>query len=284
MTSILSLLVLLACGDTTTAPPPAPVPAMVPAPVDAAPIAVMLDGATLAMIPPGVEGSSTPLSALLPPAAPSLDTLALVRVSNATGRLLSLRHPAGGRRATELRLVHHEGRPALGEFDLAPTGASPATLQSISRPVQLVAEPTRIELFTTMPVGAPRWPSLRIEVDGRGAGRLEQDEAEAIKRTTEPEREGKGGQHEHAAGWALADLVALRVPLTEVAWVELIAAGDASVRVEAAALTGDGVHLLKPTGRGTWNHKGYAPGSSTPTVLKDVKALTITRAASASAE
>jgi len=276
----LALLAALAagCGGTDApAPDPAPDPASTGPEVAAGP-QVTLDGVVLGVAtapdPPPARVADT-----LPAGAPAWGSLAEVRVFGSGGQRLFFAHPGARPRPQELRWVHHAGALAIGLFDLPPEGASDALRAQMATPSRIVPGPTEVRLYTTRPEAeAATWPDLRVRVDGAGAGRIRQDEVVGLPPLIEPGREGAAGAAEHAPGWSLASVVALRVPLDQVAWVELSGGPGEPTRVTGVDLRGAAVLQLKVTRKGSWNLKRFDGGATTPTlVVKGVEQLSVTR-------
>lgn len=239
---------------------------------------VTLDGVSLGSArAPGTLPAR--LADTLPAGAPSWDTLAEVRVVGPTGQKLFFAHPGARPRPQDLAWVMHNGSPAVGLVDLPPEGASDALRVAMATPSRIVPAPTAIQLYTVRPEAeAATWPVLQVAVDADGAGRIRQDEVVGLPTLVEPGREGATGAVEHAPGWALGAVVALRVPLVEVATVELSGGSGPPISISGADLRAGPVLQLKVTRKGAWNLKRFDGGATTPTlVARDLDQLTIVR-------
>jgi hypothetical protein len=266
--------VALGCGSGEPAAQPSPA-AAVPA---ADGPAVTLDGVALGLARPPATLPAR-LADTLPAGAPAWDSLAEVRVLGPSGQKLFFAHPDARPRPQDLRWISHNGALAVGLVDLPPEGASDALRAAMTTPSRIVPGPVTVQLFTVRPEPeAATWPALPVSVDGAGAGRIRQDEVVGLPTVVEPGRVGADGAAEHAPGWSLAAVVALRVPLEQVASVELSAGAGAPVSISGADLRGDAVLQLKVTRKGAWNLKRFDGGATTPSlVVRDVKQLSVAR-------
>lgn len=264
----------LGCGGGEPAAPQLP---SATAPAAAGP-AVTLDGVALGSARPPASLPAR-LADTLPAGAPAWDTLAEVRVLGPSGQTLFFAHPGARPRPQDLRWVLHDGAPAVALLDLPPEGASDALRAAMAKPSRIVPAPATVQLFTTRPEPeAATWPPLRVVVDGAAAGRIRQDEVVGLPTVVEPSRVGAAGAAEHAPGWSLGAVVALRVPLDGVASVELSGGSGAPVTISGADLRGDAVLQLKVTRKGAWNLKRFDGGATTPTlVARDLVQLSVVR-------
>lgn len=260
---------VLAWGCTEESTPPSTLTTPV---AEAAQFSVplLLDGASLGTLAPSPGSGPWDLVDLVPPEVPPISGWALVEILGQKGQVFKLEHPGSQAAPEVLRVVLHEGGPAVGLFLDPPETASMAVKARARKPIRMLVRPKSVHIFTVMPEpAAPPWPRLRTKVDGKNQGFIQEGELAELARTLEP------GRPMHEGGWTVAQVAGLRADGADVVSARLVGAEDKVVTLDAAALAGPELSLLKPSRNGVWVYKRFSAGDSPSRThtLRDVQVL-----------
>lgn len=203
-------------------------------------VKIYVDGALVREAPVG----ETPvaLASLLPDHAADPRSWRRLGAHARGGRFLDVRRPAETYAGAEARLYLQKGSAAVGLFRPVREDLPPAIRNIARQPALALPSVTEIHVRITEPPPPPppeEGPGVFVplEVAGRGGEPLTEEEAAGLEESTGPKPQ--------ARGWALADVVRLRVPPREVASVVVTSAdGRASETIDTALLLGGRDTLL----------------------------------------
>ena len=268
------LAVLVGCMDppvSTVAPEFVP-----PAEVEVSSVVVELDGEKVGVLEIPLADGRWSLLEVVPAGMPPVDKWHVIDIHSDTGSLARYRRPAEVLERERLEIVAEGGGVRVEHLLMvSPTASESARLRA-SSPLRTVASLSRVEVLTVAPDRQGADPRrLRTTIDGAGSSVYSPDELAGLTRKPAPCRP------EHDGGWALADLIALRHDLDDVASVTLTDRDNKQTLVLTGAQLRDSssghVLRIKPNKQGDWSFKelGPPPECGMVSVLRQVDKVLI---------
>ena len=247
MWGLLSALFWFGCSDSKptiqTSPP-------VPAKNESATIQVLVDQKPFSQIVLPAEGDSWSLSSLLPDGLPPQAEWLRLRFSAAKIHHTIPKPATAFKESVAVELSSKGDQLRFKFFDLM--GAEGAQRQT-AKPHRVLVDPVSIEVITVEPQPEVRWPRLRVALNKRGIGRLEEQSVTVIPQTKNPFKP------KHDGGWTVRQVVALYTD--EFSAVEF-KSEDKTVKLTRAQVDGSATILLRATKKGFWVFKRWEEGNN----------------------